>query len=186
MDHFIISDIYCTKPFFCPMQFCISSATYHKGEAGISPIYPIEEITDLTSKKIILLAECKQLKVRERKWNTKCHSFLGTAVYWWKISLFLALTYETHPVNFITAKALFELHIWNTIIVIEIGKLESCLTGSTSKWWFQTILEPVEPLSLCTFVAAAGFLFAVYEYIVKTKNKKAPNRHPANKKGAAL
>lgn len=151
MDHFIISDIYCTKPFFCPMQFCITSATY-KREAGISPIYPIEEITDLTSKKIILFAECKQLKVRESKWNTKCHSFLGTAVSWWKISLFLALTYETHTVNFVTAKALFELHIWNTIIIIEIGKLESCLTGSTCKWWFQTgfFCRTSEPVHICS------------------------------------
>lgn len=88
---------------FCSMQFCITSAAYHEGEAGISPIYPNKEITDLTSKTI-LLAERKELKVREWKWNTKCHSFLGTAMYLWKISIFLALTYETLPVNFIPVK----------------------------------------------------------------------------------
>lgn len=43
------------------------------------------------------------------------------------------------------------------------------------------ILEPVKQLSLDTFVAITSFLFAVYEYILKTKNEKAPNRHPVTK-----
>lgn len=49
------------------MQICIASAAYHKGVAEISPIYPKKEITDLTSMKTILLAECKQLKEKEYK-----------------------------------------------------------------------------------------------------------------------
>lgn len=50
-----------------PMQFFITSSAYHKGEVGISPIYPNKEIKDLTSKKTILLVEHKQLKVKECK-----------------------------------------------------------------------------------------------------------------------
>lgn len=124
-----------------PMQFFITSAAYHKGEVGISPIYPNKEIKDLTSKKTILLVEHKQLKVKEYKWKTKCHNFLAVpCIADEKFSFFFLLSL---PVNFIPVKILFELHIWNTIIIIE---LESCWTGFTCKWWFQMVLEPVKHL----------------------------------------
>lgn len=96
--------------------------------------------------------------------KNKMPSFLGSAMYCrWKISIFLALT----SCKFYTCKN----SLWTSYLEYHNNHRVRILLD---RFHLQVMIP--NGFGACkTFVTATSFLFAVYEYIVKTKNKKVPD-----------
>lgn len=96
--------------------------------------------------------------------KNKMPSFLGSAMYCrWKNSIFLALT----SCKFYTCKN----SLWASYLEYHNNHRVRILLD---RFHLQVMIP--NGFGACkTFVTATSFLFAVYEYIVKTKNKKVPD-----------